>query len=260
MFTVSNGGNNSRHPKTFLMSRPKGLTNYLLLIIKTHANFEIAGVKFVVAPNSIVIIDRNTPYQYYNPEGDYTDDWMHFECSHDDQFRNSGVVFNQIYSLRNPSKFTLLIQQIIWEKNYTPEKYRNENVHMLFQVLINNLILAYQETDNSRSYSPFYTKMQNIRLSLLATPYEKYSPKSFSVLLGISESYFQHLYTIFFKVSFQADLINMRMEYAKNLIITTNMTIEQIAEMSGYSNEIHFYRQFRKKLGMTPNEYRKSQE
>jgi AraC family transcriptional regulator, arabinose operon regulatory protein len=260
MFTVTNGGYNARHPRTFLMSRPKGLNNYLLLIIKTHGFFEIAGINFVAEPGSAVIIDRNTPYQYHNPNGDYVDDWLHFECSDDSYLKNTGIIFNEVYPLRNPAKFTLYIEQILWERNYTPEKYRYDNVSMLFHVLINNLILAYQEKDSTHINNPYYTKLQNVRLTLQAAPYEKYSPNIIAEQLGISASYFQHLYTTVFGISFQSDLINIRMDYAKNLVKTTNLTIEQISEMCGYSSEVHFYRQFRKKVNMSPTAYRRSQK
>lgn len=259
MFTVTNGGCNTRHPSTFLMARPKGLNNYLLLIIKTHAIFEINGLQFTAEPGSAVVIDRNTPYQYHNPYGEYANDWMHFECSEDEYFKNSGIPFNEVFSLRNPTKFTTFMEQIIWERNYTIETYRYDNISMLFHVLINNLILAYQEKESVHSSNPYYTKLQNVRLLLQAAPYEKYSPKVISEQLGISASYFQHLYTTTFGIPFQSDLIEIRMEYAKNLIKTTNLTIEQIAEMCGYSNEVHFYRQFRKTTEMTPIEYRRSQ-
>lgn len=259
MFTVLNGGYNARHPSTFFLSRPKGLANYVLLIIKTHGEFVINGRSFTAEPGSAVVIDRNTPYRYQNPNGEYADDWLHFECNEDERFMSSGIVFNEVFPLRNTAKFTLYIQQIIWEKNYTSEKYRNDNVSMLLQVLFNNILLAYQEKGYMRSDSPYYTKLQNVRLSLQAAPYEKYSPSDIAGQLGISVSYFQHLYTTLFGTSFQADLINIRLEYAKNLVLTTNMTIEMIAEMSGYSSEVHFYRQFRKKTGMTPAEYRNTQ-
>lgn len=258
MLSVLNGGYNTQHSRTFVMSRPKGLNNYILLIIKTPADFDINGTSFTVQPGSAVLIDRNTPYQYHNPDGEYSDDWLHIECTQDQQFRSSGVVFNEVFLLRNPSKFTSYIQHILWEKNYTSEPFRSDNVDMLLRILINNIILAYQEKDIVRSYNPYHTKLQNVRMSLQTAPYEKHSPADYSKHLGISTSYFQHLYTVFFGISFQSDLINIRLEYAKNLILSTSLTIEQIAEMSGYSNEIHFYRQFRKKTGMTPIEYRKS--
>ena len=50
----------------------------------------------------------------------------------------------------------------------------------------------------------------------------------------------------------------MRIEYAKELIISTNLPLEHIAYSCGYSNEVHFYRQFLSKTGMTPGDYRKN--
>ncbi|MBY9084707.1 hypothetical protein KIH86_10790, partial [Paenibacillus sp. HN-1] len=113
MFTVSSGGYNTRHAKTFLMSRPKGLSKYLLLLLKSETRFEIAGRTFTANPNCAIIIERNTPYQYYCPDGNYVDDWLHFDCTHDEFFRNNHVAFNEAIPLGNPARFTLYIQQIL---------------------------------------------------------------------------------------------------------------------------------------------------
>ena len=70
--------------------------------------------------------------------------------------------------------------------------------------------------------------------------------EDFADTLGISKSYFQHLYKEFFGVSFQQDYIQMRIAYAQDLLETSDMPMEQIAEICGYTNEVHFYRQFKK--------------
>lgn len=75
--------------------------------------------------------------------------------------------------------------------------------------------------------------------------------------LGLSTSYYEHLYKDLFGCSFHADLVNMRIEYAKDLLSNSNMTIEEIALASGYNSEVHFHRQFLKKTGMSPNAARK---
>ena len=80
----------------------------------------------------------------------------------------------------------------------------------------------------------------------------------FTGKLNISRSYFQFLYKDYFGISFKKDLINMRLQYAQELLLNTTMPIEQIAFQSGYSNEIHFYRQFKAKTGLTPGEYQKT--
>lgn len=62
----------------------------------------------------------------------------------------------------------------------------------------------------------------------------------------MSTSHFQHLYSQFFGVSFQNDLIQMRISHAEKLLQTTLLSMEQIAEACGYSNSTHFFRQFKK--------------
>lgn len=53
------------------------------------------------------------------------------------------------------------------------------------------------------------------------------------------------------------DYINsLRIEKAKELLVTTSLTVSEIAETVGYSGTQGFLRNFRKKAGVTPTEYR----
>ena len=54
------------------------------------------------------------------------------------------------------------------------------------------------------------------------------------------------------------DVIRSRIEHSKYLLSTTDMPIAQIAEMCGYKCELHFMRQFKTRMNMTPTEYRQS--
>lgn len=49
----------------------------------------------------------------------------------------------------------------------------------------------------------------------------------------------------------------IRVEEAKRLLRTTELTVDQIAERVGYTGRVHFFRSFRGAVGMTPGEYRK---
>lgn len=53
-----------------------------------------------------------------------------------------------------------------------------------------------------------------------------------------------------------SDIINARMERAKQLLITTNLSIKEIAERCGYSNEYGFMKRFKMQFGKTPTQYR----
>lgn len=58
-------------------------------------------------------------------------------------------------------------------------------------------------------------------------------------------------------VSFSDYLTDLRLSYAKDLICSTNHSIEEIAERSGFKNGKSFSRLFRQREGITPYRYRK---
>lgn len=99
-----------------------------------------------------------------------------------------------------------------------------------------------------------------IRLEIANSLTEPHSIEKHAKELKISASYFQYLYKKIFGVSFQHDLIQIRINYAKYVLLTSNLPIDQIAETCGYSNEVHFYRQFKKITGTTPAKFRLSSE
>lgn len=256
MFTLIYGGCHSRHSLPFRLSRPKGLDHYVLLLVRTRAEFHIGEEVLFSVPNSAILIRPHTPYSYFASEHPYMDDWMHFACEPGDFPEEEQFPFHTFIPLENLSRFTTFLQQLLWEQHYTPKAYRAANVDALFLVLLRNLFLAHQSQRDSDPYHPYRTRLRGLRLSLLAAPYEKYSVSEIAGELGVSVSYFQHLYSHTFGVSFRADLISMRVEYARELLQNTNLTVQEIAEQSGYSNEVHFYRQFQKETGYTPGAFR----
>ena len=255
MYTISTGGCYTNHPAPFKMYRPNGITEYLLLFFRTKASFQIDEISFDVFPNQIIIVDKNTPYQYFVTDTPYVDDWMHFDCTQTDISFLPDII-NKPITLSNATRIATYIHQILWEANYAADEYRKDNVDMLMKILMNHLEDAVRFSKSGMSYSPYYGKMQELRLQLQANPNTNVSLDSIAESMAISSSYFQHLYAQYFGISFRNDIISMRIEYAKELLVGTTESIENTAYLCGYNNEVHFYRQFRKNVGMTPTQYR----
>ena len=256
MFTIIRGGCFSRHSPDFFMQRPDGLPYYVLLIIKTNSELTIKEHHQICRPDSALIIRPNTPYSYKNPNGEYIDDWIHFSCSPEDLAMLDDSMFHKSFPISNTRLLTTYIQQLLWEQNFGIKDSKDYYVDTLFHILLRHLYDDYhaQYTDE---YNPYRFKLQNLRLEIQAAPYKKYSAQEIADRFDISASYFQHLYKLFFHVPFHTDIINMRIDYAKEMITCTSLSLEQIAYSCGYLSEVHFYRQFLTKMGMTPGEYRK---
>jgi AraC-like DNA-binding protein len=53
-------------------------------------------------------------------------------------------------------------------------------------------------------------------------------------------------------------ILQKRLDYAKNLLLMTQKSINEVATESGFENTTHFSRVFKDKFGMPPTHYRKS--
>lgn len=74
--------------------------------------------------------------------------------------------------------------------------------------------------------------------------------------VNLSPSHLAHLLKERAGVNYKHHLTKLRIEAAKKLLRTTNLTIYAIAEAVGYQNATNFYRLFRRETGLTPAEYR----
>lgn len=258
MYQIVRGGCGSKHTGNFQMTRPEGLPSYVLLNVRSHGEFHIGNTTFQVNPGTILIISPHTPYTYTNPSGDYMDDWLHFTIRPSNGAEEGFPLLNTPIPTGSGDVYTTLIRQLLWESSYTPAPYAEKNIDALFGIIINHLHSALTHADTQFPATPYTDKLRTIRLDIQNDLKNTPDIHTCAQMLGISESYFQHIYSQFFGTSYQQDVIYFRIEHAKNTLLTTNLPMEQIAEICGYNNLVHFYRQFKKVTGITPATFRKS--
>jgi AraC-like DNA-binding protein len=74
---------------------------------------------------------------------------------------------------------------------------------------------------------------------------------------GMSKYYFLRRYKALTGHTPMEDLRRLRMEKARNLILTTNLPLKDVAPRSGLGDEYHLSRLFKKYFGMPPGELRR---
>ena len=80
---------------------------------------------------------------------------------------------------------------------------------------------------------------------------------SVSAILNLNASYFSSLFKRTFQVNFLDYLTELRMDAAKELLRDPLRSTAEVANMVGYESANYFTRAFKKKVGMTPTEYRR---
>jgi len=73
----------------------------------------------------------------------------------------------------------------------------------------------------------------------------------------ISEVYFRKLFKEHFGISPKQYVIDVRLQRARQLLTEGSISLAQISESCGFTNQYHFSRIFKERVGLTPSEYRK---
>ena len=79
----------------------------------------------------------------------------------------------------------------------------------------------------------------------------------FAEFTGFSKYYLAHLFKKHLDMSPNEYLIQLRIREAQRLLKDSDFPANQICRMVGIEDENYFYRLFKKKSGLTPNQYRK---
>lgn len=75
--------------------------------------------------------------------------------------------------------------------------------------------------------------------------------------IGINPSYLSHLMKEYLGMPFQTFLTNCRIQAACEMMRDESVSINQIAELTGYKNQHYFSSVFKNVKGISPSEYRK---
>jgi AraC family transcriptional regulator of arabinose operon len=73
----------------------------------------------------------------------------------------------------------------------------------------------------------------------------------------LSVSRFAHIFKNQYKISPSAFVENQRIAKARELLLSTHRSVQEIADMTGFSNQFHFSARFKKLTGQSPSQFRK---
>ena len=253
MFDIRAMGCACRHDKSFVFDRPKGYDGYLLLFVKTKADFVIDGRTYHFEPNTFLIYDRLTPNYYKASGGDYINDWIQFDTT-ENLPAAVGTRFNEpVYigeSVDISQYFKLIAECYFRTKNMRSAGY-------LIKAMLSEVFSVDEhrpETDTAH-----YRELTALRRRIYSTPDRDWTIENMAAQLNISEPYLHLLYKKAFGITCNQDVINSRIEQAQRYLSYSAMTVEEVAYACGYRNAVHFSRQFKQFAGVTPSEWRKNE-
>lgn len=112
--------------------------------------------------------------------------------------------------------------------------------------------------EQQRSYLPSEKELLiQPALDIIARDYTQsaLSVKDLAAHCEISEAYFRRIFKERFSVSPKEYITSLRMEYAKKLLQSRQVSVSEAAQMCGYPEPCHFSREFSRYTGISPKAY-----
>ncbi len=252
-------GYNHKHDQTFLIDRPDGAGDWLLLAVKTKSVFRIDGKDIYAPAGSFILFTPEYPEYYHGDKAEYIDDWMHFGPDPDEEelIRSLGIPLNRITPLSDIKQISAILRNMCYE-HYSAHRNRKESVDLYFRLLLYKLneCIDTAGTASSLSESKYFEKMMWLRESIYRWPAREWTIDDMAAEISLSRSRLQHLYSDTFGVSISKDITASRMDKARDYLRNPELSINEIAVLVGYGTPSYFNRQFKAAFGETPSQYR----
>ena len=194
---------------------------------------------------------------YYGPQesnnSGHLNDWMYFGGEGvEGLLQKYPVPVGKPFNIGASDAPASAINKIHEEKSFLKDGY-SEKCDIIFIDMFIDIYRAYKTNADPCDTD----KLLYVRGVMLSDIARQWHLCELAGMAGYSVSRFSNLYKSEYGVSPMDDLMNIRIERAKLLIRYGSMPLGTIAEQTGFSSIYYFSRQFKKKEGISPSEFKK---
>lgn len=210
---------------------------------------ETDGQQHRAHPNEIALLDCHRPHRYYCTEnGSFM--WFHF-------FGNNSEEYSRY--LTSQGRHVFSGERIQWQRQLFSGILRQTGATIINEHLLSRDIgsllctLATSQQSMTLIASPIVPA-----LNYIAAHYaEDIDLDHLTSLCMISKPHLIRCFRKELNCTPHDYLLDYRLRESKQLLSSSTSSVEDISEQCGFNSVSHFSRAFRKRVGMTPSEFRK---
>ena len=241
--------------------RPEGAPEHILIVCVAGLGwFDLAGRQHALSPGQALLIPAQQPHAYgADPRNPWSIHWCHFVGLEGDYFARLPPEENPTLNIDLQCSATI---EAIFQECYRalvggfvlPRMiYVAKLLHRLLAELCynNSAFSAGMRTSRFHDLEPTFAFLhQNLHrpVSLAEMAYQA----------GLSPSHFSYIFkeqTHHTPVDY---FIYLKIQHACSLLTLTPLAVKEISQMVGYRDCYYFSRLFKRVMGMSPTEYRRS--
>lgn len=248
---------NYSNPDYDQIYRPKGSGDYLFLLFKTPMKVYLDHQLTLSRENACILYAPGYE-QHYKAVQKFRNSYLHFSCekSPGEQF---GIPLNTIFYPANPEDIDSCIR-CLQKEHITNDLFSAEYEYSLFcqlMITVARGLAEHQLHGAGADADNLYSAFRRLRLEMLTNYAVDWDTQQLCGAVNLEKSQFYTYYQKFFQSTPHADLLQIRMDKAKNLLTNQALPVQQIALACGFSDYSHFSRYFKRQFGCSPTQWRR---
>lgn len=256
-FTVNCCGYQKYISLSSRMLREEGRLDFqILYIIKGKGSFRIAQNVLDVQGGSIAIYHPGEIQQYTYSSQDNTEVyWIHFTGYGAEEFlQKAGLWHKPIYTIGIDITIIELYKKIIYELQLKRPLYEltASTACLELVALMGRKSLEVKNSFQGKRDEKIYRVIEELHSSYNI----KWSVTELSNMCNLSPFQFIRNFKAHTGMTPIDYLIKIRIDKAKEFLLSTSLSIHEISEILGYENAFYFSRIFKRKEGVSPEKYR----
>lgn len=205
------------------------------------------GKKYISNANNPLILPKGSSYEWRCTKAGHF-----YAIEFDSELTNNEIIS---FNMQNPEKLMKIYKQIEQKQILNSLSYKIDlmkGVYDIICLLINSM---------EKKYIPSKSKMRiSQALDYIGTNYKrKIKNDELAKLCSLSTAHFRNLFKEVMGISPIAYIHTLRINKAKEMLISDYKNISDIAYSLGYSSIYEFSKTFKKHVGISPSQYIKNQ-
>ena len=241
---------NRSNPDGDRIYRPQGSGDYLFLLLKTPMKVYQEDGMQITGENACILYTPGQ-MQHYQAVQKFRNSYLHFSAQ-----ENLAEYFqlpqNQVFYPQNPEEIEEIIRQL--QQEYITRGSHTEA--MQGALICQLLVTAARGLEEGQRHNPeeegLYQNFQALRMEMLRHYEKHWTTEQLCNRINLEKSQFYAYYKKFFHSTPHNDLIQVRLDKARNLLTNEALPIQQVALSCGFTNMSHFSRYFKRQCGCSP--------
>lgn len=226
-----------------IFNHPEPIFNRIFVFKKNTANIKTQYEDITLTPGNIYLLPAGLPFNVRYNACDFifwhlqVEDYLGisiFENTKSILSLSEKPLYRKICKTNDSGNMFNLLPQIF------------ELVSTFSQPVVDSLIAKYNDTEK---FNPVFSHIQN-------TPPAKIQIDTLAEIMQMSRSALSKSFARKTGISIKVYLQNYQLQKAREMLMFSDLSVQEIAARLGHSSSQYFHRMFKKHTGMTPTDYR----